>query len=423
MTSPRELSSTRRQFMAGGALAGAALPFVRPAPRWLRAAPKTGNGQILVVLQVRGAWDYLNMIVPHSHPNYIQGRPNIKIAVANTLPLATGRPYAWAAAMQPFKDLFDRGDLAIVHNIGYPNPNLSHFESEKKWYAADPAVSVLQRGWLARWLDNYGGTSQIPAVDIESRLNDAFSGQRVPVMTSAAAFAFDSDTGTSADRNLELSMIDLNARALRPTADPGLQYVAGAIADAYADSQLVQTAAASYVPGATYPTSTLSTRMQLAAALITGNLGADVYLVDTGGFDTHANQTVAGNGHQGTLANLLGDVTGTVKAFLDDMIAHSRGQEVVVMLFSEFSRRVWENGSIGTDHGHGGVAFLAGDPVVGGEYGTFPDLNPATNSQYYIPFNGLSTDFRSLYATVLENWLGVSHQAVLGSAFPLLGAL
>lgn len=417
------MTTTRRQFLAAGALAGAAVPLVRPTPRWLQGAPPRRTGQILVIVQAHGGYDYFNQIVPATHPNYINGRPNLRIAQSVCLNLRNGASYWWAPAMQSFKDLYDRGDLAIVHNIGYPNPNLSHFESEKKWYAADPAVTVLQRGWLARWLDLYGGTAQIPAVDLENRMNDAFSGQRVPVMTNVEGFQFAVDPGTPADNNLELSLIQSNAAALRPTADPFLRYIADGTADAFADSLLIQQAAASYNPAVTYPAGTLSQRLQLAASLITGNLGADVYYVDTGGFDNHANLAVAGAAHTGTFANLLTGMTGAIKAFLDDMIAQGRGSQVVVMVFTEFSRRVFENGSLGTEHGHGGVAYLAGQPVTGGEYGTYPDLNPATNSQYYIPFNQNSVDFRSLYGTVLERWLGVSHAAVLGGSYPLLGAL
>lgn len=416
------MTANRRQFLAGSALATAGLPFVRPAPSWLPGRPR-GNGQILVIVQCEGAYDYLNMIVPADHPNYIQGRPNLRIPRASCLTLAAGATHYWAPALLPFKTLFDRGDLAIVHNVGYPNPNLSHFESEKKWYAGDPTATVLQRGWLARWLDIRTGTASIPAVDIEARMNDAFSGQRVPVMTDLSAFAYTADPSSAQDNQLELALIQQNAAVLRPTADPQLRYVADATVAATQDSQAIQQAAAGYTPAVTYPNSQLAERLQLAAGLITGGLGAEVYVCDRGGFDTHANEAVAGNPGAGNLANLLTDLSGSILAFLDDIAAHAMGQQVVVMVFSEFGRRVFENGSLGTEHGHGGVAFLAGAPVVGGQYGNFPDLNPATNAQYYVPFDGLSTDFRSLYATVLERWLGVPSVPVLGSQFPLLGAL
>jgi uncharacterized protein (DUF1501 family) len=310
-----------------------------------------------------------------------------------------------------------------VHNVGYPNPNLSHFESEKKWYAGDPTTTVLQRGWLARWRDLWTGTAQIPAVDIENRQNDAFSGQRVPVMTNLASFAYTADPSTAADNQLELALIQQNAAVLRPTADPFLQFVADASVAAGSDSQAIQQAAAGYTPAATYPGSQLAERLQLAASLITGGLGAEVYVCDRGGFDTHANEATAGQPAAGNLATMLADLSGSILAFLDDIAAHGMGQQVVVMVFTEFGRRCWENGSLGTEHGHGGVAFLAGAPVVGGEFGNYPDLTNATNGQYYIPFDGLSTDFRSLYATVLDRWLGVSSVQVLGSQFPLLGAL
>ncbi len=420
------MTTSRRDFLVSGAVAGAASPLLsaRLAPSWLQAKGKSLKK--LVVIQIRGGWDYLNFIIQANHPVYQAARPNLRIAQANTLPIQAGLDYYWHPALQPFKDLYDRGDLAIINNIGYPNPDLSHFESEKKWYAGDPSISVLQDGWLARYLDlGYSGTFGIPAINVESSLNPAFSGARVPVLTNINQFAFQYDPGTAADNQLEAALLRSNALLLRDPSNPDLQLVAQGVVDAVDASAQLQSVGSGYVPAVTYPAGGLSDALRLAARYIIYNLPTETYYTSTGGYDTHANEVVAAAPHTGTLANLLATLAGSIKAFLDDLAAQGHGNDAVVMVFSEFSRRVGENGSLGTDHGHGGVAFLAGQPVNAGVYGNFPDLSLATTpyNNYYVPFNGLSTDFRSLYATVIERVLGTAHAPILGGTFPLLGAL
>jgi uncharacterized protein (DUF1501 family) len=423
------MNTSRRDFLVTGAAAGAAAPFagVSLAPAWLRAS---GNAiKKLVVIQIRGGWDYLQILPQSNHPIYQAARPNLKIAQANTLQIQNGVDFFWHPALQPFKDLFDSGRLAVINNIGYPNPNLSHFESEKKWYAGDPAATVLQSGWLARYLaTGYTGGFPIPAIDIEGSLNDSFSGARVPVITNpaqlATQFAFQYDPTTAGDNFIESVALKSNALLLRDPTNPDLQYVASSIATAVDDAALLQAVGANYTPAVTYPANALANALMLAARYIIYNLPTEIYYTSTGGYDNHANEVVAAAPYTGTLANLLAAFSAAVKAFLDDLQAQGHGNEVVVMVFSEFSRRLGENGSLGTDHGHGGVAFLAG-AVNAGLYGNYPNLNLATTpyNNYYIPFNALSTDFRSLYATVLERALGTNHVPILGQQFPLLGAL
>jgi uncharacterized protein (DUF1501 family) len=420
------MTTSRRDFLIGGAVAGAAAPFsgLRLAPPWLRASGRSLKK--LVIIQIRGGWDYLNMLIQADHPVYIAARPNIGLPRTSTLEIQAGLDWYWHPALASLKALFDRGDLAVVNNIGYPNPNLSHFESEKKWYAGDPSLSVLQDGWLARYLDlGYSGTFAIPAIDIEGSLNPSFSGARVPVVTNVNQFAFAYDPGTAADNTLEAALLRSNALLLRDPGNPDLQLVAQGIVDAVDSSALLRSVGSAYTPAVPYPAGGLANALQLAARYIIHDLPTEAYYTSTGGYDNHANEAVNGAPHTGTLANLLTTFADTLKAFLDDVAAQGHGNDVVVMVFSEFSRRLGQNGSLGTDHGHGGVAFLAGQPVNGGLYGNFPDLSAATTpyNNYYPPFNSLSTDFRSLYATVLERALGTPHAPILGGTFPLLGAL
>ncbi|MCA8956505.1 MAG: DUF1501 domain-containing protein [Planctomycetes bacterium] len=425
------MKTTRRTFLAAGASAGAAVPFLGQQPAWLEALAQAGGApedNILVVVQVRGGWDQHQLLCEVDHPVYIAARPNIKLDKTKVLPVATSVPHYWHPAAQPFKDLFDRGDLAVVQNVGYPSPNLSHFTSEKKWYSADATATQVQQGWLSSYLKKgYTGTFQIPAINVESRLNEVFLGSRLPVFTRVTDFQFQMDTSTYArnDNAVQLETLAANASAPRLGGDPSLLYVSASTADAVADSALLQSVGSAYTPMVTYPTATLSTYLQLIARYITHGLKTQVYYTSGGGFDTHANEVVATATETGTFANRLADITGPIKAFLDDIKAYGYEKKVIVLVWSEFSRRLGENGSLGTDHGHGGISFLAGEPITGGLYGTPPDLSQATTpyTSYYVPFNSLSTDFRHIYATIVEKWFGARQLDVLGATYPTLGML
>lgn len=425
------MSTTRRKFLAAGLSAGAAAPFLRRQPSWLDAVGASAGptDAVLVVVQIRGGWDMLQMFPEVDHPKYIAARPDIKLVKSQVLTLASGAKHYWHPAMAPFKALYDRGDLAVIQNIGYPKPTLSHFASEKKWLAADPTAVSVDRGWLSAYLEKgYTGTFSIPALNIESRRNGAFIGTRVPVFRRARDFKFNFDASfwNKFDNATQLETLEANAKAARLGASPNLLHIAGSTADAVTDSALLQNVGSSYSARATYPNNALSGYLQLAARYITAGLGTRIYLTSWGGFDTHGNEVIQGATATGALATRLAQVTGSVKAFLDDMSAHNQGKRVVVMLFSEFSRRLGQNGSLGTDHGHGGMAFFAGEPVRPGLYGTAPDLARATTpyNKYYIPFDSLSTDFRRMYAEVITKWFNVGdHSKILGGTFPLLGIL
>ncbi|MEE2886667.1 MAG: DUF1501 domain-containing protein, partial [Planctomycetota bacterium] len=378
-------------------------------------------------VQINGGWDGLNILPEVDHPNYALARPTIGLPKAKVLTLEAGAKHYWHPSMAAFKTLYDNGDLAIIENIGYPNPNLSHFTSEKKWYAGDATVRSAATGWLSHYLTKgYSGSFQIPAIDLEARLNGAFLGSRVPVFRRIADYQFLFDTNYYArlDNSTQLETLLSNGAVTR-LGDNNVQFVADSTVDAVNDSALLQSVGSSYSPRATYPNGRFAESLQVVSRYITGGLKSQIYYTNTGGFDHHANEAVASAPETGDFANKIEAVSASIKAFLDDVKAYGKEKKVVVMVFSEFGRRFGENGAVGTDHGHGGVAFLAGEPVTGGRYGTPPDLDQATTpyDRYYIPFDTRSTDFRSMYATVIENWFGVNHSTILNGTYPLLGAL
>lgn len=419
--------TSRRDFLKSGLAAGAAAPFAgaRLAPSWLHDAGSNAAEPILVILQVAGGYDLFNMLVPANHPVYQAARPGIGIPAGSTLgEIAPGSGLYWAPALAAFKTLFDAGDLAAILNVGYPQPNLSHFESEKIWYAGDRALPGS--GWLGRYLLNaYPGNSPMPAIAVDSTLSPSFNPARVPVLLNSDTFGMTFDAQSPADNALEKLAIRVNSMWLRPTPHPNLAFLAQATVAAMDSSEILQAIGSGYTPRVQYPNSALARAFQLAARYVTGGLPSHVYYLRTGGFDNHANLATVGNPVAGTLATRIGDVTNSVKAFYDDMQAHNLQRPLLIMLWSEFSRRLGENSSYGSDHGHGGVAFLLGQSVNGGLYGTYPDLAQARTpyATWYPPFNAQSTDFRSVYATVLERWLNVPHAPVLGGTYPLINAI
>lgn len=428
---------TRREVLAGGLGAGVSLPFLSSGLSALRMREELqaagGAGKTLVVLQLRGGCDALHCMAPLGDSTYQKARGSMAIPVSKGLQVSSGSSQYWHPAMSAFRDLYNRGDLAVVQGVGYPKPNLSHFRSEDIWATGDNLATTVAKGWLGTWRNTqYTGAFSIPMIDIESRRNDSFVGAAVPVFTNRASFQYFLDTSTAAarmDANYERALLDANVKVPRTPGDANLTFVTDAAQQTASDMSLIQTVGTSYVPKVTYPsqdstTTRLSNNMQLIASYITGGMGSKVYYTDTGGFDSHANEVLSSDPVGGNMATLVGRFSSVVKAFLDDLKAHNAGQDVIVMIWSEFGRRFGPNGNNGTDHGQAGLAYVAGEGVTGGLYGKYPDLSPYANSTSYnkisLPY---TTDFRSMYATVIDKWIGGDHTKVLPGKFPLLGML
>lgn len=422
------MAHSRRDFLVGSMAAGATLPWMQSS-LWGRAAPMMSAGRKLVVLQVDGGWDYFNQIVPVHSPIYYAARPDVAVtdSPSSTLPISASVPEKWASFASAWRDLYDRGDLAVINNVGSPEPNQSHFESQAKWYAGEANPDDSADGWLGKYLSRaYKGPSTLPAIDTSATATGAFDGARVPLIgsTQTGRFAFEMDTASSRDNLVSLAAMEIAASVGRAPLGPAA-YTANAMGRTFGLVQLLQNAVNFYQPRVTYPyDATITPYLQRIAALVTKDFPAHVYYLRTGTFDHHS-QVANKGGTTGIFASGLQALSGNVKAFLDDMKAQNRGTEIVVLIFSEFSRRLGQNGAQGVDHGHGGVAYLAGEPVVGGYFGKYPDLSKATQpyAEWYPDFDKDSTDFRSIYATILDRWLNVSSQTVLGAQFANLPIL
>jgi uncharacterized protein (DUF1501 family) len=369
----------------------------------LAAAPDR-DGRVLVVLQLDGGNDGINTVVPFGDEAYAKHRRELRLPTDKLCKIAEG--IGLHPAMRPAADLFEGGRLAIVQGVGYPNPDRSHFESMSIWQTARlgrPGGDVP--GWLGRALDVAGRAGGEPAAV-------HVGAQNLP----RALFARRATTTSFADAS-DLSLALAAPPVERPKADVQADddlsaFVHRTVTGAYATAAELEAATSQKNDAAArYPASELARRLDLVARSIKAGSPARVYYVIQGGYDTHAVQLPA-------QSQLLREFAGAVRAFLDDLAAARLADRVVLMAFSEFGRRPEENGSLGTDHGTAGPVFLAGSRVNAGLVGKTPLLGDLQDGDLK-----WSTDFRSVYATLLGRWLNLPPDEILGGHFETLPVL
>jgi len=364
--------------------------------------------RVLVLVNLQGGNDGLNCVVPHGDAGYYQVRPTI--AVSRNDVLAINDRIGLNPNMKSFKALYDGGKVAIVQSVGYPDPDHSHFRSTEIWQTAVPQ-RYEHTGWLGRYLD-----------DADLPKNNLFNGVAVAQVlpevlianhTDVPAIAQVNGYGLLGDRNgAERSAYAklLNGDGL-PFTSPYLAHVAEIEDHAQKGSQELPKLIAGYKPAGAYPATPLGRSLSLAAQIIGSRVNTRVLYVQHGSFDTHVNQ-------KATQDRLLGQFSDAIKAFYDDLAAHGNDSRVLTMTFSEFGRRIAENASRGTDHGEASPLFLIGGGVKGGIYGAYPDLSASNMGNVRF-----QTDFRSVYATVLERWLGRPSEKILQGQFATLSAI
>ncbi|HKG22739.1 MAG TPA: DUF1501 domain-containing protein [Blastocatellia bacterium] len=431
------MPTTRRQFIKRGA-GMVSLSLVMPKI-WLSSAraQAPSDRKILVVIQLSGGNDGLNTLVPYADSNYFTLRPDLSFRDTE-LKDDQGRPtlidnqFGLHPSMGEIKGLYDTGKVAIVNGVGYPSPNLSHFLSKDIWSTAN-LNGGAGNGWLGKYADqSLVGKSDLSAVNIGGALPKAFFADKVvvPSISNFANYTFQTDPRNQGDRFNQLNAFNATNHRTFPE-DSFLSTLAGTGVDALAGAQEVADAVARYTSTVTYPSGTpprgnqLATALKMAAQLITTVQDANLLYVEFGGFDTHSLQIGSTQDPENKLigdhAALLSDFSEAVKAFYDDMAAHGLAENVVLMEWSEFGRRPQQNASFGSDHGTSSQMFIIGDPVHGGVYGQQPSLSQSgLDGAGNMVFN---VDFRAVYATILDKWLGADSQAVLGSRFENVGFL
>ena len=373
---------------------------------------------VMVVLQLAGGNDGLNTVIPVHESAYFRARPGLALNPESLLPLEQG--LAFNPVMTGMKTLFDRGQLGVVLGVGYPQPNRSHFRSMDIWHSASMDEQA-QTGWVGRLLDAtkhersslwraaHIGKDGMP-LSLES--NQSF----VPSIGSVPQYVFNtSSSGVQAEASrrvqgfLQISHQQANVLAKQAEYGSQLAFVSQTGLEAYQSTVDLHAAVGEYKSKAVYPTTPLASALKTAAQLITSNLATGICYVTTGGFDTHANQMGAQNA-------LIGGVSNALLAFYDDLQGHGVADHVTTLVWSEFGRRVQENGSSGTDHGTAGPMFIVGGGVRGGLHGEQPSMGSLDDGGDL----KFTTDFRSVYASVIAQRFNIDPKDVLGARYPTL---
>lgn len=405
--------STRRDFLRSSSLLGFGTTVPGFLGRTALAAPaadKPGAKEtVLVVVQLTGGNDGMNTVVPFANADYYKLRPTIAIPKDQVKKL--NDDVGFHPAMGALAKLHsDDAAVCVVQGVGYPNPSQSHFRSMDVWHAGS-TDETLTEGWVGKALKlNPVPSFHLAGGNETAPLALAGAPARVPSITSLDDFKVKTSAVTGADAAAQKSVITSAASIAGGSSGSQslLDFVSRTQMSTYASSEKLASIGKNYTPKVPYPTSALATKLKLAAQLIDAGIGARLFYVSIDGFDTHAGQ----GGATGAHANLLAQVSDAIAAFYRDLAARGHGERLCVMTFSEFGRRAYENGSKGTDHGAGAPVLLVGGKVKPGVAGKHPSLQGLKEGNLVH-----DTDFRQVYAAVLDKWLGVDSKLVVGAGF------
>ncbi|MEA2554542.1 MAG: hypothetical protein QOJ65_2718 [Fimbriimonadaceae bacterium] len=398
---------SRRDLLRGGGLIAVGLV----APKWLSTIAradlirqakggKAAKDTVLVVCQLTGGNDGLNTVIPYSSKAYYDLRPVLGMAESRVLKL--NDQLGLHPALTGVHDLFKEGKVAIVQNVGYPNPNRSHFKSMDIWQSASPDRG-LKYGWIGRHFDQQlagGALNPVVALGLSTEKPLALSAKKA----SIPCFA---------------SLVDIQTMVGDPDSEKMLRNIQGMEADPGSNQHVVQQASntaldamtvlnkqlTGYAPKQEYGEHAFGQGFKQLAQIVATSPSTRVLYFAAGGFDTHARQDT-------THETLLDGFSKGVTAFQREMEAIGKADKVIVLVFSEFGRRVYENGSGGTDHGTAAPMFLIGSRVKGGFHGSVPDLSDLDNGDLKFKI-----DFREVYAATLDQWIGGDSEVVLGQKF------
>ncbi len=388
------------------------------------------DGTILVVLQMAGGNDGLNMVVPFADDAYYKARPKLGLAADGVLKL--GAYAGLNGKLTGLKALFDEGHLSVIQGVGYPNPNRSHFRSTEIWQTASDADRNANEGWLGRYFDNCcAGADPTVGVSIGDQMPQAFAARKPTGITFSRPeqYRFESSESNSGRMSAEefffRQLNDANGGEEAPApaaegasisalnghnkSDVGtLDFLQRTALDAQLSSDKILAIARKSKSTIPYPPGQLAASLNIIGRMIAGGLPTRVYYASQGGFDTHAGQI---NSHE----RLMGELDAAISAFTADLKEQGNFNRVLLMTFSEFGRRVSENANGGTDHGAAAPMFVLGGAAKPGLFGKYPSLTDLDRGD--LKFN---TDFRSVYGTILDQWLKAPSQVVLGRKFPSL---
>jgi uncharacterized protein (DUF1501 family) len=359
----------------------------------------------VVVLQLSGGNDALNTVIPFTDGNYYDNRPYVNIAQEEVLKMDD--KLGLNPNMAPIKSLWDKGEVAVICGVGYPSPNRSHFRSMDVWHTAESEQVALE-GWLGKALRDLDPKAEnvLTGVNFGRGLPRALYAQGVPVASvgNLETYGLFPDIKDDAARNLALEAFSQMYGGAGK--DVIAKFISQTGTDALKGADTLRIAPQRYSSSVEYGNNPIAQNMKSIAQVMTADLGTRVFYTQHGSFDTHASEI---NSH----AKLWSDVSGAVGDFMDDMKEHGTDKDTVVLLFSEFGRRIRDNGA-GTDHGSGGVAFVIGGDIEGGVYGEFPSLEEDKQVQGDMAF---TNDFRGTYSTILDRWMGLDPVSITGGNY------
>lgn len=411
---------TRRQFVRDG-VAVFTVGFAAPGFLSDLARAQGARSRNLVVLYLSGGNDALSMLIPYTDSSYYSRRPTISVPAGNVLQVGTDSSGA-ALGLHPrltgLRAIFDQGRLALIQRTGYANSSRSHFLGTDIWSTANPSSSQGP-GWLGRYLDllpspvdplvGWNTTRETPHA-LQSRT------VAVPAIPSITGYAFASPNGVTGPEPMAERAAAASISSHIPIDSPHLAFVNGTALAALATLDRVASVG-SYTGTVTYPpNNALAQALKSVAGAMVKDIGTNVFWVTTGGYDTHSGQ----NPNGGAYANLMTTLNDALTVFYNDLGNQGLLNDTLVLQFSEFGRRISENGSFGTDHGAASVMMAIGGAVRGGLYGTAPKLNLDPQNPTLENNAGdvrYETDFRSVYARVIDAWLGTDSTKVLGADF------
>ncbi|MVO99009.1 DUF1501 domain-containing protein [Paenibacillus lutrae] len=405
------MNLTRREFLIKGTALVAALGLGGPllyadSKKLLTPGPSRDTGKALVVVQLSGGSDGLNTLIPYGIGAYHDARPTLKLKQHEVFEI--NGQLGLHPSLSELNELYKRGKLAIVQGVGYPKQDYSHFRSMEIWHTAEPEKRITN-GWVARYaaasLDagNPLRAVQLGKTQCRALMHDSMS---LPLVSTIDSYKIFTNKTSDPDRNrLNKAFLDMY--------DPGkqitpLRVICSSGMEAYRSVEAVQALAPRYREGVIYPDTAFARELQLAVRLLASGSDTRVFYTQVGPFDDHAHEK-ANHG------KMLRTVDAALGAFYRDLEAHGLQDKVMTMAFSEFGRRVKENGSGGTDHGTAGPVFLLGGSVSGGLYGAYPSLTKLIKGDLES-----QVDFRSIYYTIVEDWLQGDAKSTLGRTYEKL---
>ena len=370
---------------------------------------------VLVILQLTGANDYLNTIVPYTNPLYWDNRPKVNIPQDLVLPI--NDELAFRSEVESFKDLYDKGNMAIIHGIGFENSPRSHFRAMDIWHTCEPD-SIGVDGWVAKVIRDLdpAGENVLKGVNFGQGLPRALAMRGVPVtsVNNLATYGVFSSVRGLTSNEERTQLLDSFARMYAPAigTGPTMEYLGQTGLDALKGADIIKLAPERYSSTIEYANNTIARSLKDVAQVHLADLGTQVFYTSHGPFDTHFDQS-------GSHAKLWIEISEALDSFFADLKEHNASENVVVMLFSEFGRRVKDNGT-GTDHGAAGAAFVIGDRIKGGMFGQYPSLKPEDLNQGDLTPN---YDFRGFYSSLVDQWLGLDPVPIVGGKFEQMSFL